>query len=306
MILLTGGNGFLGKAVQAVLMREGMQYEVIPRGSYWEADRYDASGVIHMAGLCGGIQENMKRPADFIRDNIQVGINALEMTREYHIPRFLNVSSACAYPERIQNHAFMEWQMHEGRPQETHASYGIGKRAVMEMTEAYAKQYGIDGFSVVLANLYGVGVEYNAERAHVIPALVEKMWMAKKENLRLVKVLGTGKARREFLYVEDAARAIVKLYKDYDRKKDERVKEARGVINVGSGDIRSIKEVAETVKELAGYGGRLEWDESYPDGNAVREVNSEYVRGLGWGPEVGLKEGIRRVVEDFVGQVLVQ
>lgn len=305
MILVTGGGGFLGKAVQRELKKESLEFACMPRGSYWEADKYEADGVIHLAGRCGGIQENMRSPGYFMRDNLQVGMGALEMAREFHIGKFLNISSACAYPDfGGGSRVITERRMWDGRPQETHAGYGIAKRAIMEMVDAYGKQFGITGYSLVLANLYGVGVEFDSERSHVIPALVEKMFKAKLGGKTALKVLGSGKARREFLYVDDAARAIVEVYK---RMGEDSVSTWMGssYINVGSGETLSIQQVAETIKDVVRFEGKLEWDESYPDGNVFREVDSTLMLKMGWKPQVTFKEGVKRVVEDFLSQQAV-
>lgn len=309
MILLTGGSGFLGTAVQRELEKEGMLFRVLPRTDYWQADKFDADGIIHLAGLCGGIEANQKFPASFLRDNVQVGLTVLEMAREFRIPRFINISSACAYPDIC--HAappFLEWQMWGARPHETHAPYGIAKRVVQEMVTAYGKQYGLDGVTCVLANLFGPGVRFDGARAHVVPALTEKIVKAKEGNLPGIKVLGTGSASREFLYVDDAARAIVHVYKNYDRAKDTRVPAAQGVINVGSGCVKTIKEVAETIKDVVGFLGELAWDDTSPDGSAKRTLNSDFIRGvfpkdgsgLSWSPHASFRAGVERTVEAYL------
>lgn len=317
MILLTGGSGFLGKAVQGCLTRSGLEFNAPLRSDVdWETGfvknprKMDLTqgvndGIIHLAGLCGGIQDNIKNPARFLTDNIKIGLNALSVAYNYSIPKFLNISSACAYPDNGQTKPFLEWQIWNGRPQETHAPYGIAKRTVMEMVRAYEKQYGLCGYSVVLANLYGPGVKFDKERTHVIPALTQKMVEAMSRKALSIKCFGSGEARREFLFVEDAARAIVHIYKNYDLSKDLRVPEARGIINVGSGHVKSIKEVAETIKELVGYEGVLEWDTSYPDGNAVREINSDFIRGSGWEPQTPFRDGVKQVVDDFLKQMVL-
>jgi GDP-L-fucose synthase len=248
----------------------------------------DADVFIHCAGLVGGIKMNQDRPAELMKANLEVLIDYLDHCAQVGIKRFINLGSTCAYPE-MQFHAgtLDVDDLWNGRPEESNAPYGIAKRVGMEIVNAYGKQYGMSTLNLILANVYGPGAKTGPE-AHVIPALVDRFIDAKEKGLDSVEVWGTGDAEREFLYVDDAADAIIKLGLE---------KKAEGTVNVGSSEVVSIRVLASMIRDAVRFPGGIRWDTTKPDSKSRRFLSSDKARAFGWAPSVLLTEGLAHTVE---------
>lgn len=294
-ILVTGGNGFLGKAVCRELVRIGAEVSAPPSSEYDLRDRqqchkmhFDHSPhiVIHLAAKCGGIGANMAAPADFIHDNLVMGANVISCAEKFGVLKFVLVGTACSYPQAIDR-PIVESDLWSGYPEPTNAPYGIAKRCLGEMLGAYHRQYGLPAAYVIPANLYGPGDCFDANRSHVIPAMIRRFCEAVWAGAPSVTCWGTGAATRDFLYVDDAARGIVEATR--------RLRDAEPV-NIGTGTSITMTALADVIATACGYTGKTEWDATKPDGQPVRIVGTERQWGP-WEPQVSLMEGVRKTVE---------
>ena len=296
-IILTGGSGFLGKFVHQELLRRGYGDIFVPRSKLIDLTKFDQAQemiryyrpdtIIHLAAEVGGIGANMANPGRFFYANMSMGLNLIEASRLYHVNKFVQVGTVCAYP-KICSVPFVEEDIWNGYPEETNAPYGVAKKALFVMLEAYYKQYNLKSCILVPSNLYGPGDNFKPESSHVIPALIKKFIDAKEGGLSFVDCWGDGSATREFLYVKDAAQAVVDGM--------EKINEP-SPINLGGGSEVSIKDLATSIKDLVGYSGTIEWDESKPNGQPRRFLNiSKAARLLGWKPKVSLIDGLAETV----------
>lgn len=298
-VIVTGGGGFLGSFVMEQLKRTTWCGEAIAVSSReYDLRRKDQverlyrqhrpSLVIHLAGRVGGIGANLAFPADFFYDNALMGIHVLHEAVRHGVPKVVTVGSVCSYPEYLSV-PYKEEGMWQGSPIASNGPYGIAKRLLMTQGDAERAQYGLTAIHLILTNLYGPRDHFDPELSHVIPALVRKFVEAAQTDQPFVTLWGSGSAVREFLFVEDAARAIVLAAETYD--------DARPV-NIGSGTVASIREVAECTAATAGYRGTIRWDRSRPDGQRERRVDATRMRELlHFTPAVDLHEGLRRTVE---------
>jgi GDP-L-fucose synthase len=297
-ILLTGGSGFLGAFVAEELEARGVGKSNIriPRSREldlrkWESCRKAVDGVdvvIHLAAKVGGIGYNLKYPGELFYDNAIMGIQLMEAARQAGVEKFVCVGTVCAYPKHTPV-PFKEENLWDGYPEETNAPYGVAKKALLVQAESYRKQYGFNAVYLVPVNLYGPGDHFDAEDAHVIPALILKFFDAKEKGLGKVTAWGTGNPSREFLYVKDAARGIVMAAERYEKS---------GPVNLGSGEEIRIGELVYMIKELVGYEGEVEWDASRPDGQPRRKLDvSKAKEEFGFESEVSLAEGLVETIE---------
>jgi len=291
MILVTGGTGFLGSQVCNLLQPEHM---VLPVGS--NCDLRDIEQVeqlirftkpdmvIHLAAQVGGIGANMNAPYVFLVDNLKMNMNIIEVVSDYKIPRFLGIGSVCMYPKYAKI-PFVEEDIWAGYPEETNSPYGISKRILLELCRIW------DYKMIIPTNLYGPGADANLKTSHVIPALIRKCLNAKKKDEDFI-VWGTGKATRDFLYVDDAARAITQAVKYYDEMPSE--------VNVASGLEVSISHIVNLVAEIAKFNGNIVYDTTKPDGQPRRRVDIKRARAyLDWKPLVDLRDGLTRTIEHY-------
>jgi GDP-L-fucose synthase len=296
-IILTGGSGFLGKFVHQELLHRGYWDIFVPRSKLIDLTKFDKAQemiryyrpdtIIHLAAEVGGIGANMANPGRFFYANMSMGLNLIEASRLYHVNKFVQVGTVCSYP-KICSVPFVEEDIWNGYPEETNAPYGVAKKALFVMLEAYHKQYNLKSCILVPSNLYGPGDNFKPESSHVIPALIKKFIDAKEGGLSFVDCWGDGSATREFLYVKDAAQAVVDGM--------EKINEP-SPINLGGGSEVSIKDLATSIKDLVGYSGAIEWDESKPNGQPRRFLNiSKAARLLGWKPKVSLIDGLAETV----------
>ncbi len=303
-VLVTGGTGFLGSVVVGKLRRRGAAEVFAPRSREFDLTRredvercLDASRpdvVIHAAAKVGGIGANRLHPGSFFRDNALMGIHLIEAcrlrARRHPLSRFVCLGTICAYP-KFTPVPFREEDLWNGYPEETNAPYGIAKKALLVMLQGYREEYGFSGTYLLPVNLYGPGDNFDPESSHVIPAMIRKFVEAREAGRDEVTLWGDGSPTREFLYVDDAAEGILAAAERYD---------GADPVNLGSGEEISIHDLAETVRKAAGFGGRLAWDVSKPNGQPRRRLDVSRGRELfGWSASTPMAEGLRETVAWF-------
>lgn len=304
-ILVTGGAGFLGKYVVEELIKEGVDKKniKIPRSKNHDFRKVqDCAGalrgidvVIHLAANVGGIGYNQEKPGELFYDNAIMGINLMEESRKAGVEKFVQVGTICAYPKHSPV-PFREDNLWKGYPEETNAPYGLAKLMLLTMAQAYRAQYGFNAIYLLPVNLYGPGDNFDPASSHVIPALIKKFVDAKDKGEKEVVVWGTGRPTREFLFVADAARAIVLAAQKYDKPDP---------VNLGSGMEISIKELANLIKEMSGFEGKIVWDKTKPDGQPRRKLDTgKAKREFGFKAEVDFNNGLRETVEWYRSQLM--
>lgn len=297
-VLITGGTGFLGRAVQAALRARGVTDVLTPSSA--EVDFCDAAAaqtsieaaepdvVIHLAARVGGIGANMAAPASLYLENLMLGTNVIEASRHAGVAKTVVVGTICSYPKHTPV-PFQESSLWTGYPEETNAPYGIAKLAQLVHLQANRAQYGQNGIYLMPTNLYGPGDKFHPDVSHVIPALVRKCVIAREEGAEEIEVWGTGSASREFLYVDDAAAGIVLAAEHY---------EGAEPVNLGATNETPIKELVEIIAEETNFPGRIAWDDTKPDGQPRRSVDASRAREeFGFEANVGLRDGLRRTIE---------
>ena len=296
-VLVTGGAGFLGSFILEKLKERGVSDENIriPRSKNTDLRRWencvevvkDVDIVIHLAAKVGGIGYNQKYPATLFYDNAIMGIQMMEAARHEGVEKFVAMGTICAYP-KFTPVPFREEELWNGYPEETNAPYGLAKKMMLVQSQAYRQQYGFNSVYLLPVNLYGPKDNFDPASSHVIPALIKKIFDAKESGEDYITVWGTGKATREFLFVEDAAEGIILAAEKY--KKPEPV-------NLGSGFEISIKDLVELIAELAGFDGEIRWDTSKPDGQPRRCLDVSRAReGFGFEAKVRFREGVERTI----------
>lgn len=296
--MVTGGAGFLGSAVVKKLLSKGVSRDkiVVPRRE--DADLRDRNVcdnltrgtdiVVHVAGTVGGIGFNKNHPAEAFYDNAAMAVNLIDSSYRAGVQKFAGVGTVCEYP-KFAAVPFKEEDLWNGYPEETNAPYGLAKKMMLVQSQAYRRQYGFNAIHLLMINLYGPGDNFDPENSHVIAALVKKFCDAAKEGKNYVEVWGTGKATREFLYVDDAAEGIVLAAENYDGAEP---------VNLGSGMEMSIKELAELIKKLSGFSGELRWDVSRPDGQPRRRLDVfRAEKEFGFRAKTDLETGLREMIE---------
>lgn len=300
-ILVTGGGGFLGKFIVKKLLDRGISENNIFTPSFQEFDlrireKCDVvvqkkDIVIHLAAKVGGILFNKKHPAEAFYDNAMMALNLIEASYKAGVQKFVGIGTVCAYPKIIPM-PFKEENLWNGYPEETNAPYGLAKKMMLAQSQAYNQQYGFNAIHLVMINLYGPGDNFNPESSHVIPALIKKVADAKKINSNYIEVWGTGKATREFLYVEDAAEGIILAAEKYDKPEP---------VNLGSGMEISIKDLIETICRLMDFKGEIRWDSSKPDGQPRRTLDvSRAEKEFSFKAKVNFEEGLKKTINWYL------
>jgi len=296
-VTVTGGAGFLGRPTVGMLEELGASVRVVRSADHdlrdADASRAALRGaetVIHLAARVGGIGYNRRNPAPLAHDNVVMGANVFEACRELGVQKLVAACSVCAYP----NHArvpFREAEIWDGFPEPSNAPYGVAKRLLLVLSDSYRRQYGLDSNAPVIANLYGPGDNFDLEDSHVIAALVRKYVEAAERGEERVVLWGTGEPTREFLHVDDAARALLLACERCDSSEP---------INIGTGTETRIRDLAEIISRLAGFEGETVWDASRPDGQPRRYLDVSRARErIGFKARVPLEEGLRQTVESF-------
>ena len=299
-IYIAGHRGLVGSALVRVLREQG--YTNIIGKSHKELDLTDQSAVedffkkekpdyvILAAARVGGIHANNTYPAEFIFSNLQIQNNIIDASYRFGVKKLLFLGSSCIYP-KFAHQPINEDELLAGKLEPTNEPYAVAKIAGITMCQSYNRQYGTDFISLMPTNLYGPGDNYHPENSHVLPALIRRFHEAKLQNRPEVAVWGTGKPLREFLYSDDLGRACVFLLEQYSGNE---------IVNIGSGEEVSIKELAETVKDVVGYQGKLTFDSTKPDGTPRKLLDVSKLHKLGWKHQVHLKEGIEMAYKDFL------
>ncbi|HDD35635.1 MAG TPA: GDP-L-fucose synthase [Candidatus Desulfofervidus auxilii] len=298
-ILVTGGAGFLGSYVVKKLIKEKAidpSRIIIPRSKdcdlkVWEnclKVTKNVDIVIHLAAKVGGIGFNRENPATLFYDNALMGIQLMEAARINKVKKFVALGTICAYP-KFTPVPFKEEDLWNGYPEETNAPYGLAKKMLLVQAQAYRQQYGFNAIYLLPVNLYGPGDNFDPRSSHVIPALIKKCIDAISNNEDKIVVWGTGKPTREFLYVEDAAEAVILATERYDKPEP---------VNIGAGFEISIKELAHLIAKLSGFKGRIVWDTTKPDGQPRRKLDTTKAeKEFGFRASTPLEEGLKRTIE---------
>lgn len=300
-VLITGGGGFLGSHLIDQLKVLKPKKIVVPRSK--EIDLRDKENckkivknidiVIHLAANVGGIGYNQEFPGTLFYDNLMMGANLMEESRKAGVKKFVALGTICAYP-KITPVPFKEENLWDGYPEETNAPYGLAKKMLLVQSQAYRQQYNFNSIFLLPVNLYGPRDNFNPKSSHVIPALIRKFVEAKLKDSPEVIVWGTGKPTREFLYVEDAARAILLATENYD---------GGDPINIGSSFEISIKELAQTIKKVVGYKGKVIFDKTKPDGQPRRKLDVSLAKKMfGFESAVKFEEGLLKTVRWYENQ----
>jgi GDP-L-fucose synthase len=302
-VVVTGGAGFLGRVVCQKLAERGCKTVHVPRRAQYDLtteagvvrmyDDFRPDIVLHLAAEVGGIGANREHPGRFFYANAAMGLQLIEQARIRGIEKFVQVGTVCAYP-KFAPVPFKEDDIWNGYPEETNAPYGVAKKALFVMLEAYKLEYGMNSSVVVPVNLYGPGDNFDLHTSHVVPALIRKCLEAKQANEPSVVCWGTGSASREFLYVDDAAEGILAA--------SEQINDPTP-INLGTGREIKIRDLVELIARETGYGGKIVWDSSKPDGQPRRCLDTSRAEStLGWRAQVSFEEGIRRTIAWYLGQ----
>jgi GDP-L-fucose synthase len=302
-VLVTGGGGFLGSHVVDRLRALGAGEVFVPR-----RDRFDLTEhadvrrvmeesrpdlVLHLAAEVGGIGANRAHPGRFFYSNIMMGVQLIEEARLRGVEKFVQVGTVCAYP-KFTPVPFREEDFWIGYPEETNAPYGIAKKALFVQLQAYRQEYGLNGIYLLPTNLYGPRDNFDPASSHVIPALIRRVLQARREGADELEIWGTGQASREFLYVDDCARALLLAAERYDDAEP---------VNVGMGREIRIAEVAALIAELAGFEGRFVYDATKPDGQPRRCLDTTKALALfGFRAHVEIREGLERTIEWYRAQ----
>ena len=297
-VVVTGGAGFLGRAVCERLEHASVDEIIVPRSAQYDltvegaveqlyADKRP-DVVLHLAADVGGIGANMANPGRYFFANMAMGLHLIEHGRRHGVAKFVQVGTICAYPKRTPV-PFLEDALWDGYPEETNAPYGIAKKSLLVMLQAYRQQYQFPGVYLLPVNLYGPHDNFDLETSHVIPALIRKFVEAKASCAPTVEVWGTGKVSREFLYVDDCADGILAATQHYDGAEP---------VNLGTGSEITIHDLATTIARHVGYQGELFWNTDRPDGQPRRCLDTERAAAqFGFRAQVSFDEGLRRTIE---------
>lgn len=294
---MAGHKGLVGSSLIRILEERG--YTNIIKRERAEVDLTDQLSVeklfsderpefvFNAAAKVGGIHANNTYPAEFIYSNLQIQNNIIDACRAYDVKKLCFLGSVCIYPKYAEV-PVKEESLLTGELEPTNQWYAIAKIAGIKMCQAYRKQYGSNFISVMPCNLYGIGDNFHPTNSHVLPALMRKFHLAKLSNNETVTCWGTGNARREFMYVDDTADAIIHIMNHYDEEE---------IINIGSGIDFTIKEVAETMQRVVGHKGKIIWDTSKPDGTPSRLLDTSKLDAMKWKPKYSLENGLKKTYE---------
>ena len=302
-ITVTGGAGFLGSHLIAKLQARGARDIFIPKIEDFDLVKmadvermYDQSQpdiVIHLAAVVGGIGANQANPGKYFYDNLMMGVQLLEIARQRKVAKFVALGTICCYP-KFTTVPFKEDDLWNGYPEETNAPYGLAKKMILVQSQAYRQQYGFNSIFLMPVNLYGPGDNFDPESSHVIPALIKKCVEAVKTGAKEIVIWGTGKATREFLYVEDCAEAILLAAEKYNKSDP---------VNIGAGFEISIKDLVHKIVELTGFKGKIVWDSSKPDGQPRRCLDTtRALNEFNFKAKTDFAAGLKNTIDWYTGK----
>lgn len=297
-IVVTGGAGFLGSFVIERLKEAGCKNIFVTRFEEYDLRDKDSilklfrdarpEVIIHLAAVVGGIGANMANPGSYFYENAIMGVQLMEYARVFGVEKFVAIGTICAYP-KFTPVPFKEEDLWSGYPEETNAPYGLAKKMMLVQSQAYRQQYGFNSIFLLPVNLYGPRDNFDPKSSHVIPALIKKCVDAVKTGADKIEVWGSGEASREFLFVSDAARAIVMAAESYDKSDP---------VNIGAGFEIKIKDLASLIARLSGFGGELVYDSSKPDGQPRRCLDTgRALAEFGFKAGTGFEDGLRATIE---------
>ena len=303
-ILVTGGSGFLGRHVVDGFRKAGCKKVVAPRKQEFDLTEpnsarrllghYRPDIVVHLAALCGGIGANLRFPGTFLYQNLAMGMHLIEECRKAKIEKTVLIGTVCSYP-KFAAIPFRETDLWNGYPEETNAPYGLAKKLLGVQLQAYRQEFGLVGVHLLLVNLYGPGDNFDLNDSHVIPALIRKCVEARERGAERIRVWGTGRPTREFLYVEDAARAII-LATEH--------RSCAEPINVGSGQEIAIADLAEMIASKVGFQGRICFDPTHPDGQPRRCLDvSQAKQSFAFTASTSLADGLDRTIAWYLSSL---
>jgi len=297
-LVVTGGAGFLGRALLERLRARGCDSIAVPRRAEYDLTTEDGvrrmyadlepTVVVHLAAEVGGIGANMANPGRYFYANMAMSLHLIEHARLRGLRKFVQVGTICAYPKHTPV-PFKEDDLWNGYPEETNAPYGIAKKAAMVMLDGYRRQYDLASAYLLPVNLYGPHDNFDLQSSHVIPALIRKCVTAQESGASHIDCWGTGSASREFLYMDDAAEGIIRAAEALDEPIP---------VNLGTGMEITICDLVTLIAKLVGFDGEIRWDSTKPDGQPRRCLDtSRAEKLLGWRAQVGFEDGLRRTID---------
>ena len=308
-IYVAGHRGMLGSAILRVLRKRGATRLICKSSraldlrkqaeteAFFEAERPEY--VFLAAARVGGILANNKYRADFLYDNLLIATNVIHAAHKYNVKKLLFLGSSCIYPKYAQQPMREEYLL-TGALESTNEPYAVAKIAGIKLCESYRDQHGCNFISAMPTNLYGPGDNYDLQRSHVLPALLRKVHEAKENNAEVVEIWGTGSPKREFMHVDDTAAACLLLMERYDAEP----LQYPSFVNLGLGEDLSISSLAQLIKSVVGYKGKLHFNPEKPDGTPRKLLDTSRLKKLGFRPKITLKAGIESVYKDYITQII--
>ncbi len=298
-VVVTGGNGFLGKHLVNKLKELQVKNVFVPEFPKYDLRKYSdclkaskkADIVIHLAANVGGIGYNREYPATLFEDNILMGTFMMKAAHESKVKKYVALGTICAYP-KFATVPFKEENLWNGYPEETNAPYGLAKKMQLVQSQSYRQQYNFNSIFLLPVNLYGPGDNFNPKSSHVIPALIKKFIDAKKSTKKEVQVWGTGDASREFLYVGDAVDAIILATEKYNKSEP---------VNIGAGFEIKIRDLVQKIKNLTNFKGKIVWDRTKPDGQPRRMLDTRKAkREFGFEAKTKFEHGLQKTIDWYL------
>jgi GDP-L-fucose synthase len=297
-VCLTGGDGFLGRFVHKALLERGAREVFVPHYPQYDLVELEAvrrmladsrpDVVIHLAARVGGIGANREHPAEFFYDNLMMGVQLMHEAWKQGVGKFVAIGTVCAYP-KFTPVPFKEDDLWNGYPEETNAPYGLAKKMLLVMAQAYRQQYGFNAIFLLPVNLYGPGDNFDPQSSHVIPAMIRKFIEAQEAGQNMVTLWGDGTPTREFLYAADAAEGILRAAESYDGPEP---------VNLGSGCEISIRDLAALIARLVGYRGQVAWDTSKPNGQPRRGLDTSRAAAyFGFKAGTSFEDGLKNTID---------